>query len=103
MTRSLFALSLGFGGVILATQIAHSAPQCDSRAAVTALLADRYGETRRALGLAGEAAVMELFASDTTGTWSITMTLPDGRMCLMASGAGYEALSDGLPAAGDET
>jgi hypothetical protein len=98
MTRPLFALSLGFGGVILATQIAHSNPQCDSRAAVTAILADRFGETRRALGLAGEAAVMELFASDATGTWTITMTLPDGRMCLMASGAGYEALTEDLPA-----
>jgi hypothetical protein len=108
MNRPLFALSLGFGGVILATQIAHSNPpqlnpphpnpQCDSRATVTALLADRYGETRRALGLAGQAAVMELYASDTTGTWTITMTLPDGRMCLMASGSGYEALTGRLPA-----
>jgi hypothetical protein len=97
MTHPLFALSLGFGGVILATQIAFSAPQCDSREAVTAFLADRYGETRRALGLAGEAAVMELFASDRTGTWSITMTLPDGRMCLMASGAGYEATTEDRP------
>lgn len=103
MTRPLFALSLGFGGVILATQIAHSAPQCDSRAAVTDLLASRYGETRRALGLAGETAVMELFASDATGTWTITMTLPDGQMCLMASGAGYEALTESLPADGDRT
>jgi hypothetical protein len=101
MTHPFFALSLGFVGVILATQIAQSAPQCDSRAAVTALLADRYGETRRALGLAGDAAVMELFASDTTGTWTITMTLPDGRMCLMASGAGYEAVTGSLPARGD--
>ena len=103
MNRPLFALSLGFGGVILATQIAHSnppqlSPQCDSRATVTALLADRYGETRRALGLAGEAAVMELYASDATGTWTITVTLPDGRMCLMASGAGYEAVTEKLPA-----
>jgi hypothetical protein len=103
MTHPLFALSLGFGGVILATQIAHSNPQCDSRPAVTALLADRYGETRRALGLAGETAVMELFASDETGTWSITMTLPDGRMCLMVSGAGFEAVTEGLPAHGDKT
>jgi hypothetical protein len=102
MTHPIFALSLGFGGVILATQIAYSNPQCDARAAVTALLADRYGETRRAIGIAGEAAVMELFASDATGTWTITMTLPDGRMCLMASGAGYEALAEGLPA-GDRT
>jgi hypothetical protein len=102
MTRPLFALSLGFGGVILATQIAQSNPQCDSRAAVTALLADRFGETRRALGLAGEAAVMELFASDTTGTWTITMTLPDGRMCLMASGDDYETVTEKRPT-GDRT
>jgi hypothetical protein len=100
MTRPFFALSLGFGGVILATQIAQSNPQCDAREVVTALLADRYGETRRVLGLVGESAVMELFASDATGTWTITMTLPDGQMCLMASGAGYEALVEGRPASG---
>jgi hypothetical protein len=28
------------------------------------------------------------------------MTLPDGQMCLMASGAGYEALVEGHPAGG---
>jgi hypothetical protein len=100
MTHPLFALSLGFGGVILATQIAHSNPQCDSREAVLALLADRYGETRRALGLAGEAAVMELFASDSTGTWSITMSLPDGRMCLMASGNGFETVTEEIAGSG---
>lgn len=100
MTHPMLALSLGFGGVILATQIAFAAPQCGPREAVTALLADRYGETRRALGLAGESAVMELYAADATGTWTITLTLPDGQMCLMASGAGYEAVQDGLPARG---
>lgn len=68
MTRMIFALSLGFGAVILATRIAFAAPQCDTREAVTALLADHYGETRRAVGLAGTAAVMELFASTSTGT-----------------------------------
>lgn len=101
MTHPMLALSLGFGGVILATQIAFSAPQCGSRDQVTALLADRYGETRRAVGLAGEAAVMELYASDATGTWTITLTLPDGQMCLMASGAGYEAVTEDLPARGE--
>ncbi len=100
MTQMQFALSLGFGGVILATQIAYSAPQCDARDRVTALLADRYGETRRALGLAGEAAVMELFASDTTGSWTITLTLPDGQMCLMAAGSDFQALQAELPATG---
>ncbi|MBA3911290.1 MAG: hypothetical protein C0524_15820 [Rhodobacter sp.] len=98
----MFALSLGFGGVILATQIAFANAQCDTRDKVTALLADRYGETRRAMGIAGTDAVMELFASDATGTWTIAITLADGQMCLMASGVGYEALTEDLPAKGEK-
>lgn len=101
MTKQLFVLSFGLAAVLAATQIAHSAPQCDSRDAVTALLADRYGESRRAVGIAGETAVMELFAAEGTGTWSITMTLPDGRTCLMASGSNYEAVTESRPAKGD--
>lgn len=101
MSQQLFALSFGLAAVLAATQVAHSAPQCDSREAVTALLADRYNETRRAVGIAGQSAVMELYASTETGTWSITMTLPDGMMCLMASGSNYEAVTEELPAKGD--
>jgi hypothetical protein len=100
MTHPMLALSLGFGGVILATQIAFAAPQCGPRDSVTALLAERYGETRRAVGIAGETAVMELFAANDSGTWTITMTLPDGQMCLMASGSGYEPVTEELPARG---
>jgi hypothetical protein len=101
MTQQMFALSFGLAGMLAAADIAHGAPQCDSREAATTLLADRYGETRRSVGIAGEEAVMELFASDATGTWSITMTLPDGRMCLMASGSNYETVTEERPAKGD--
>lgn len=101
MTQQLFALSFGLAAVLAASQIAHSAPQCDTRERVIAFLADRYGETRRAVGLAGQAAVMELFAAEASGTWSITMTLPDGQMCLMATGSDYEALTEELPAKGN--
>lgn len=100
MSQTMLALSLGFGGVILATQIANAAPQCDTRDKVVALLADRYGETRRSVGVAGDSAVMEVYAADATGTWTITVTLPDGQMCLMASGAGYETVTEELPAKG---
>ncbi len=101
MTIQMFALSLGLGGMLAAAQVAHSAPQCGSRETVTAFLADRDDEHLRSLGIAGQAAVMELFTAETTGTWSITITLPDGRMCLMASGSNYETVSEGLPAKGD--
>ena len=101
MTHEMLALSLGLAAMLAAADVAHSAPQCDARDRVTALLADRYGETRRAIGIAGQSAVMELYAAETTGTWSITLTLPDGSMCLMASGANYETVTEDLPAKGD--
>ncbi len=100
MSQMMFALSLGFGGVILATQIGFAAPQCAPRADVVEGLAQNYGETRRSLGIAANNAVMELFAADTTGTWTLTVTTPDGMTCLVASGMGYEAITDPLPAKG---
>ena len=45
---------------------------------------------------------MELWASDSTGTWTITVTTPEGATCLVASGQDYtpvsETLRDGDPA-----
>jgi hypothetical protein len=100
MTRMMLALSLGFAGVILATEIARADPQCAPREMVVQTLADRYGETRRSLGLAGPTQVMEVFASDDTGTWTITLTMPDGVTCMVASGQGYQTLDEALPARG---
>jgi hypothetical protein len=102
MNQTMFALSLGLGGMIAASDIAFGNTQCDTRDRVVAMLADKYGETRRGLGIAGQNAVMEIFAATDTGTWTITVTLPDGRMCLMASGAGYETLTEELPAKGSK-
>ena len=102
MTQMMLALSLGFGGVILATQIAQSEPQCAPRAEVVAGLAQTYGETRRSVGLAANNAVMEVFAAADTGTWTLTVTMPDGMTCLVASGQGYETVTEPLPAKGEK-
>lgn len=100
MNQTILALSLGFGGMVLATDHAFGQAQCAARDRVLAALTDQYGETRRAVGIAGDQAVMELFAAADTGTWTITVTLPDGQMCLVASGASYEAITEELPAKG---
>ena len=102
-TRPMIALSLGFAGVLLATQAVQSAPQCGARDTVVATLAERFGETRRSMGVAANNAVMEVFASTDSGTWTITVTVPDGMMCLVASGEGFEAMADELPAKGTRT
>ncbi len=101
MEKLMFALSLGFAGLILATQAGWAAGQCAPRAGVLAALSQKYGETRRGIGMAGDAQLMELFASAATGSWTITVTLPDGTTCLVATGQAFEALSEALPVPGD--
>lgn len=101
MTKMMLALSLGFGGVLLATHAAQAAPHCGPRVAVLATLAEKYAETRRGMGIAANNSVMELFASSASGTWTITVTMPDGAMCLVASGEGFDSVTEELPAKGE--
>ena len=54
MNQMMFALSLGIGGMWLAADMARGETQCDARDRVLAFLSERYRETRRPGGLAGE-------------------------------------------------
>lgn len=108
LQNTLFTLSFGFAALVVATQNAFAqsppaqavASQCGPREAVLMALAERYGEGRRAIGLAGQNHVMEMFTNAETGTWTITATTPAGVMCLIASGTGYEAVDTPAPAKG---
>ncbi|MCT4372781.1 hypothetical protein CLG85_021725 [Yangia mangrovi] len=70
---------------------------CGPRDVVVARLAETYGETRQSIGLGSDNAVMEVFASDETGTWTITVTSSTGVTCLVASGLAFETLAEHLP------
>ncbi|MFU8898030.1 MAG: hypothetical protein ACNA7L_03970 [Roseinatronobacter sp.] len=72
--------------------------QCGPRAAVLDMLAAQ-DQSRRAIGLAGR-AVMELFAAPDGGRWTITLTMPDGPMCLLANGVAYDGMIEALPMQG---
>ncbi|WP_439137570.1 hypothetical protein [Roseicyclus sp.] len=95
---ALAALAALFAAPVLAQQHRNCAP----RAVVIERLADGYGESRQAIGLGGEGAVVELFASRDTGTWTITVTNVHGLTCLVASGQAFEALAESPPP-GDES
>lgn len=73
-------------------------PQCMPREKMLSQLAIRYSEARQFIGLNSKGMVMELFGS-WVRTWTITMTRPDGLMCIMDSGKGFETLAEmpGLP------
>lgn len=103
MEKTLFALSLGFLGLILATHAAHAA-QCAPREQVVARLATGFDEVRRGAGLTtgpdGRAQVLEIFASE-AGSWTAVVTRPDGLSCLVASGQAWEDRASERSAKGD--
>ena len=99
--KMMFAMSFGFAALIFATQNAFAAPNCAERSVVLNELSAKYRETRRAVGLAANNTMMEMFASADTGTWTMTVTMPNGTTCLVASGDGFETVTENLPVAGD--
>ena len=103
MTNCIFALSLGLGGVVLAPGIADAQnAKCAERAMVVERLEHAYGETRQSIGLGQNNAIVETWASDSTGTWTIIVTLPDGISCLVASGESWEHLAERAAAPGND-
>ncbi|WP_170529997.1 hypothetical protein [Ruegeria arenilitoris] len=98
MNQRLFQMTMGLGIMVLAAQqVQAQTPNCAPRPDVLQRLAETYGETRRGIGMARQGAVMEVFASDDTGTWTITVTLPNELTCLVAAGEAYETLAEALP------
>lgn len=76
---------------------------CAPREVVVERLASKYGESRKAIGIGQQGMVMETFASDESGSWTITVTMPTGMTCLMASGQSFEALNEDLPETDEES
>ncbi len=88
---------------VLGAQAAVAMPHCGSRDDVVASLADQYDETHRASGLESETGLMEIWASDAGGSWTILLTRPDGQTCVMATGSHWletieAAILEGTPA-----
>ncbi len=66
---------------------------CGKRDDIISQLQNKYGETRRSLGVQRGRGVVEIFASVETGSWTILVTDPRGRSCLMAAGEAFESES----------
>lgn len=109
MNRNVKMLQLGALTVAAALYLvsttevlAQAARNCGPREAVVDRLAEGYGETRKSVGLGSNNAMVEVFASEETGSWTITVTTPDGQTCLVASGQSFEEVAEALPAKGSD-
>lgn len=59
---------------------------CGVRDSLVARLAEKYGEQQTGAGLGGANAMLEVWTSPETGTWTILLTRPNGVSCIVAAG-----------------
>jgi len=104
MNKQMMIGALGFGILALAatTGFAQTNRNCAPRDVVLERLASKYGEARQSVGLGANNSMVEVFSSEETGTWTITVTMTNGTTCLVASGRDFETLAEALPAKGND-
>ncbi len=62
---------------------------CGDRSKMVGYLDRDYKEARSGLGLASNGAVVELYTAK-TGTWTMLITNPGGKTCVIGSGESWE-------------
>lgn len=62
---------------------------CAERDSMISQLKKQFGESERGVGLSGAEALVEIWSSEETGSWTIVMTRPNGIACVMASGQSW--------------
>lgn len=92
MKTFLFILALIFTPVLSYAQNA----QCGDSVTVRNHLTEQYGESRRGTGLA-QNTLVEIYSNESTGSWTIVVTTPDNRSCLVAAGQNWETITEQAP------
>lgn len=89
MKQQLLALTIACGA-ILPMPVTAQGTLCSARAEMVERLQSRFGEIRTGAGLASDNGVVEVFTSAETGTWTIIVTTPGGRSCMVAAGDNWQ-------------
>lgn len=74
---------------VAAPAMAQQQMPCAERSALVGELKEKYKEASQGVGMTGNGAVMELMTSE-AGSWSLVVTMPNGKSCLIATGSGWE-------------
>ena len=59
---------------------------------VVANLGSRYAERPVGFGLQANGSLVQVFASERTGTWTLVTMHPNGTACLIGAGSSWESL-----------
>jgi len=85
-----FAAALAAMGLLAMPAAAQERPApCGDRGDLVSQLKDKYHESQTGFGMTGNGSVVELLTSD-NGSWTLVLTFPNGRSCMMAAGEGWD-------------
>lgn len=66
---------------------------CGKRDDMIAPLVNKYQESRIGMGLVNDTSLVEVYSSESGGTWTIIVTTPDGRTCMVAAGKSWQEIT----------
>lgn len=83
----------------LVSSAADAQSACAPHAALTEMLAAAHGEALRGYGVNARGELIETWASEATGTWTVLRTRPgEALTCMIDSGASWAVVLPGIPA-----
>lgn len=75
---------------------AHAQERCAPRDVQTGILTGKFGESVIGMGLTPQ-GIVEYWANPETGTWTVTITRPDGILCGIIARLNFEAREAAKP------
>lgn len=96
MTNDRLRLASLLAGVVLLSGVfgsvsaySQSTSSCGVRADIVAHLDKKFGEQRNNMMLDADGNLVEMFSNLETGSWTLTVTKPDGPTCVMSDGESF--------------
>ncbi len=86
----LLAAALYAFAIMGLSRPAHAQSVCMPRAVLIAVIADKFRQSPRMVGIERRGGLMEVFAAD-DGSWTLIGTGMDGHACIIASGTDLQA------------
>ncbi len=99
--RKSLCLLLAFGIAALPVPAAGQVRICRDRTTLLERFARQFDERPVGRGLMQDGGVLELLSSADGATWTLVLTQPNGRSCMIAAGQFWQAEPLGAP--GDAT
>lgn len=87
--RVFGAVGLAFALLLNASFAARAGPLCLNHGDLTERLRDQYAERRVAIATTATGSLVEVFSSPDGATWTMVVTLVDGRSCVLIAGENW--------------